>query len=65
MFWELFLKFIGHCRVRFYAFFSTTFVVNRFPAIYVISSVGEKNCKIKIVSSFSAIKLCFVNQCVE
>ena len=34
--------------------------VNRYPAIYVISCVGEKNGKIKIVSSFSAVKLCFV-----
>ena len=28
-----------------------------YPAIYVISCVGEKSGKIKIVSSFSAIKL--------
>ena len=28
--------------------------------MYVISCVGEKNSKIKIVSSFSAIKLYFV-----
>ena len=27
--------------------------------IYIISCVGEKNVKIKIISSFSAIKLCF------
>ena len=33
---------------------------NGYPAIYVIICVGEKNGKIKIVSSFSAIKLCFV-----
>ena len=30
-------------------------VVNRYPAIYVISYVGEKNGKIKIVSSFSVL----------
>ena len=35
-------------------------LVNRHPVIYVISCVEEKNDKIKIVSSFSAIKLCFV-----
>ena len=35
-------------------------VVNRYPGIYVISCVGEKNGKIKMASSFSAIKLCFV-----
>ena len=35
-------------------------VVNKCPAIYVISRVREKNGKIKIISSFSAIKLCFV-----
>ena len=35
--------------------------VNRYPAIYVISSVGEKFYgKIKIVSSYFEIKLCFV-----
>ena len=39
-------------------------VVNRYPAIHVISCVGEKNGKITIVSSFSAITvLCY--QCVE
>ena len=37
-----------------------SFEVNRYPAIYVISCVGEKNGKIKIVSSFSAKELCFV-----
>ena len=35
-------------------------VVNRYPAINVISCVAEKNGKIKIAPSFSAIKLCFV-----
>ena len=35
-------------------------VVNRYLVIYVISCVGEKNGKIKIVSSFRAVKLCFV-----
>ena len=35
-------------------------VVNRYPAIYVIPCVKEKNGKIKIISSFSVIKLCFV-----
>ena len=35
------------------------YVVKRYPAINPISCVGEKNGKIKIVSSFSAIKLCF------
>ena len=35
----------------------STSVVNRYLSIYVISFVGEK---IKIVSSFSVIKLCFV-----
>ena len=39
---------------------SVVCVVNRYPAIYVISCVGEENGRIKIVSSFSAIKLCFV-----
>ena len=29
-------------------------------ALYLISCVGEKNGKIKFVSSFSAIKQCFV-----
>ena len=33
---------------------------NRYPSINVISCVVEKNGKIKIVSSFSKIKLCFV-----
>ena len=32
-------------------------VVNRYPAIYVISCVRKTNGKIKIVSSFSVIKL--------
>ena len=37
------------------------YVVNRHPAIYVIWRFGgEKNGKMKIVSSFSSIKLCFV-----
>ena len=35
-------------------------VVNGHPAIYVILCIGEKNGKIKIVSSFPEIKLCFV-----
>ena len=35
-------------------------VVNRYPAIYVISCIKEINGTIKIVYSFSAIKLCFV-----
>ena len=30
-------------------------VVNRYPAIYVISCVGEKNGKIKILSSSSVL----------
>ena len=35
-------------------------LVNRHPAIYSVSCVAGKNGKIKIVSSFSTIKLCFV-----
>ena len=35
-------------------------VVNRYPSIYVTSCVGEKNGKIKIISSFSAMNLRFV-----
>ena len=35
-------------------------VINKYPAIYKISRVGEKNDKIEIISSFSAIKLRFV-----
>ena len=35
-------------------------VVKRYPQIYVISCVREKYRKIKIVSCFSSIKLCFV-----
>ena len=35
-------------------------LVNRNPAIYVISRVGGNNGKIKIISSFTAIKLYFV-----
>ena len=38
-------------------------VVNRYPAIYVISCVGQKTGKIKIVFSFYEIKLCFVSMC--
>ena len=37
-----------------------SFIVDRYLAIYVISCVGEKNGKIKIVLSFSALKLTFV-----
>ena len=36
------------------------FEVNRYPVIYVILCVMEKNGKIKMVSIFSAIKWCFV-----
>ena len=35
------------------------YVVNRYPALYIISCVGMKNDKVKIVYRFSAIKLCF------
>ena len=35
-------------------------VVNRYPEIYLVSCVEEKNGKIKIFFNFSAIKLCFV-----
>ena len=38
----------------------SSFVFNRYPVISVILCVGDTNGKIKIVSSFSAIKLCFV-----
>ena len=33
--------------------------------MYVISCVGKKNGKIKVVSSFSAIKLCFVSNALN
>ena len=38
-------------------------IVNGYPAVYVISCVGEKNGKMKIVSSLFAIelKLCFIS----
>ena len=39
--------------------------VNRCPAIYVILCVGEKYGNIKIVSIFSAIKLCFANNVLK
>ena len=35
-------------------------VGKRYPSIYVISFIREKNGNIKIVSSLFAIKLCFV-----
>ena len=38
----------------------SSFAHSRYPAIYVISCVVERNGRVEIVSNFSAIKRCFV-----